>query len=83
MVQAAQARNGRQARIGWLLLYWPSVWRILAERIVHAISVVILHVLSNQSAEMLLIQGDDMVQDLASAAATTARHWSPSPAPSW
>ena len=69
MVQAAQARNGRQLASAGFLLYWPSVWRILAERIVHAISVVILHVLSNQSAEMLLIQGDDMVQDLAPATA--------------
>src|SRR5262245_19074665 len=69
MVDAAQAwlRNQRAMRVR-LWLDRTSVGRVLAQRVVNAILVVIAHVVADQTAKMLFIHRDDMVEDLAAAA---------------
>lgn len=54
---------------GGLWLDWPLIRRILAQRIVDAVLMIIADVIANQAAKMLLIQRDDVVEDLS---ATTA-----------
>ena len=51
------------------MLDWPPVGGVFFEGIVNAIFVMIVHVITDQSAKMLFIQRDDidMVQDLAAA----------------
>src|SRR5262245_26954249 len=69
MVDAAQAwlRNQRAMRVRhWLDR--TSVGSVFAQRVVNAILVVIAHVVADQTAKMLFIHRDDMVEDLAAAA---------------
>ena len=46
--------------------------RILFQEVVDAVLVVVAHVISDQSAKMMLAQRDDMVKDLAAAASDPA-----------
>ena len=66
MVEAAQSRHGNDDRVrSGLRLYWPPVWRVLFQGVVNAVVVVVVHVIADQPAEMLFVQGIDMVQDFA------------------
>ena len=69
MVKATQAwlRNQRGIR-GRLWLNRTSVGRVFAQRAVNAILVVIAHVIADQTAKVLFIHRDGMVEDLAAAA---------------
>ena len=69
MVQSAEARNRNHGRgSGRFWLDWSLLRRILLQGIVNAVPLVIAHIIPDQSAQMLLIQRDDMVQNLAAAA---------------
>ena len=69
MVEAAQAwlRDQRGIR-SRLWLDRTSIGRVFAQRVVNAILVVIAHVIADQTAKVLFIHRDDMVEDLAAAA---------------
>ena len=69
MVEAAQTwlRNQR-ALLGRHWLNRTSVGRLFAQRVVNAILVIIAHVVADQTAKMLFIHRDDMVEELAAAA---------------
>ena len=68
MVQSAEARNRNHGRGGGRFWLDWSLRRILLQGIVNAARWVIAHIILDQSAQMLLIQRDDMVQNLAPAA---------------
>jgi hypothetical protein len=66
MVQTTQARMRSHRRLGCrLLVDRAAIRRILFQAIVNPVVVMVAHVVADQSAEMLFIPGDDMVQDLA------------------
>jgi hypothetical protein len=68
MMEAAQTRARYHCRLEqWLLLHRSPVRRILLQRVVSAVSVVIAHVVPDQPAKMLLVQRDDVVEDFAAA----------------
>ena len=69
MVEATQAglRNQRGIR-GRLWLDRTSVGRVFAQRVVNAVLLVIANVVADQTAKVLVIHRDDMVEDLAAAA---------------
>ena len=69
VVEAAQAwlRNQRAIR-GRHWLDRTSVGRVFAQRVVNAILEVIADIVADQTAKMLFIHRDDMVEDLAAAA---------------
>ena len=46
--------------------------RVLPQGIVNPVVVVVVHVLTNQTAEMLFLERDDMVQDFPAAASNPA-----------
>ena len=48
-------------------LHWPSIRRVLIEGIVNPVVVVVVHVIANEPSEMLFVQRDDMVENLAAA----------------
>ena len=49
-----------------------AIRRILVQRVVYAVLVVVAHVISDQPAKMLLVQCDDMVEDLAATTSDPA-----------
>src|SRR5574340_263975 len=51
-----------------LLLDRSVIRRILVQRIVNAVLAMVVHVITNQPPEMLLVQGDHMIKDLAATA---------------
>ena len=66
MVQTTQARTGFHDRVRCRpFLDRASVRRVFFEGVVNTVIVVVVRVLADQPAEMLFVQGDDMVQDLA------------------
>jgi hypothetical protein len=69
VVEAAQAwlRNQRAIR-GRHWLDRTSVGRVFAQRVVNAILLVIADIVADQTAKMIFIHRDDMVEDLAAAA---------------
>ncbi len=70
MRESAQAGMGNDNRIRRRLrLHRAPTRRVLLQRIVDAILVVIAHVSTNEPAQVLFIQHDHMVEDLT---ATTA-----------
>jgi hypothetical protein len=68
MLQPIEARNGDYRRV-WRRpgLDRPPVRRVLFQRIVRSIFVIVVHVISDQSAEMLFVQRDDVVENLSPA----------------
>ena len=68
MMESAQAcvRNHDRIRRR-LLLDEAAIRRVLIESIVNAILVVITHVVTNQPTEVLFVQRNDVVEDLAAA----------------
>jgi len=69
MVEAAQTWLRNQRGIGGRLELDPtSVGCVFAQRVVNAILVVIAHVIADQTAKVLFIHRDGMVEDLAAAA---------------
>jgi hypothetical protein len=52
----------------WPRLDRPSIGRVLVQRIMNAILLVIADVITDQTAEVFFIQRDDMVKELASTA---------------
>lgn len=67
-MQAAQARTGNHYSVRCRpLLDRASVWRILFQGVVNAVLVVVIHVIAEQAPEMLFVQRDHLVQDLAAA----------------
>src|SRR5579859_3449722 len=73
MMQAAEPGTGDHRRGGRrLAFHWPPVRCVIIERIVNPVVVMVVHVIANESPEMLLAQRDDMVEDLAAAASYPA-----------
>jgi hypothetical protein len=73
MVQPTQPRNRDYGRTRlWLWLDSPSVRRILFQRIVKAIFLMVVHIIAHDPAQMLLVQCDDVVKDLAPATSDPA-----------
>ena len=68
MVQTTQARQSHHSSIGgWPLLDSPLVRGVFAQRVVHTVLMMVAYVFTQEPAQMLFVQHDDMVQDLASA----------------
>jgi hypothetical protein len=55
-----------------LVFHGAAMGRVLPEGIMNPVVVVIVHVITNQPAEMFFIQRDDMVQDCPAAASDPA-----------
>ncbi len=53
-------------------LHGPSIRRVLIEGIVNPVVVMVVYVIVNESSEMLFVQRDDMVENLAAAASHPA-----------
>ena len=70
MLQATEARNANYRRV-WRRpgLDRTPVRRVLFQSIVSSIFVMVVHVISHQSAEMLFVQRDDVVENLLPATA--------------
>jgi hypothetical protein len=89
MVKAAQARQRNQRRASdWLALDRTPIGRVLVQRVMNAILVVITNVVPDQTPETFFIHRDDMVEDLASAAADppfggSVLPWSVNARPLW
>ena len=68
MLETAKTRqrNERSVRC-WRLLDGSMVRRVLGQRVMDAILVMVGHVLAEQPAEVLFIESDNMVEDFASA----------------
>ena len=67
-MQSAQARRRNYGCLSrWLWLDRPTGGRVFAETIVKAIFVVVIHIITDQPAEMRFIQRDDVVEDLSPA----------------
>src|SRR5262245_2612204 len=70
MVQTAQTRNGNQSRLGTRPLCQRAAIRcVLFQRVVNSVLVIIAHVIPDQPTQMLLIQRNHMVENLAAATA--------------
>jgi len=64
MMGTAQTRARYHRRLGRRLpLDEPPIRRVLLEGIVNPVLVVVAHVVPEQPAKMLFVQGNDMVQD--------------------
>ena len=76
MMESAQAGVGDYDRIRRRLrLHWAPTRRVLLQRIVSAILVVIAHVITNEPSQVLFVQRDHLVEDLAATTAHPAfRH---------
>ena len=48
--------------------HWPSVWRVLIQRIMNPVIVVEVDVIANQTSQVCFVPCDDVVEDLAAAA---------------
>jgi hypothetical protein len=73
MMQTTQASVGNQERLGRrLALGGTSMRGVLFQRIVNGVVIVVTHIVADQSAKMLLVQRDDMVEDLAPATSDPA-----------
>ena len=69
VMQAAEASTGNHRRaFRRSTLNRASIWRVLIQRIVNPIFVVVVHVIANEPPQMLFVQCNDMVEDLAAAA---------------
>ena len=60
---------GSQRRLAF---HWPSIRRVLIEGIVNPVVVVVVHVIANEPPQVLFVQRDDMVENLAAAASDPA-----------
>src|SRR5216684_189792 len=73
VMKTARARRGHHCRVrGRLRLNCSRVRRVLLQGIVNAIVMVIVHVCSDQPVEMPFVQRDDLVEEIAPAAAHPA-----------
>src|SRR5947209_17405092 len=73
VMKPACPRHGDHRRVRCRLrLDRSTVWRVLPQGIVNAILMVVGHVCSNQPVEMAFVQRDDVVEQLAPAAAHPA-----------
>ena len=50
----------------------PSIRRVLIEGIVNPVVVIVVDVITNEPPEMLFVQRDDMIENLAAAASRSA-----------
>src|SRR5260370_39413311 len=55
-----------------LAFHWPSIWRALIEGIVNPVVLVVVHVIANEPPQMLFVQRNDVVENLAAAASHPA-----------
>ena len=68
MMQSAQARRRNYGRFrGRPLFGRPAIGRVFAQAIVNSVFVMVVHVIADQSAEMLFVERDDVVEDLSPA----------------
>ena len=70
MVQTTQAQMRNHRRLGCRCVLRSTgrrIRRILFQGIVNPVVVIVAHVVADQSAEVLFVPGDDMVQDLGGA----------------
>ena len=73
MVQTTQARHGNHDLVrSWLRLYLPPVLRVLFERVVNAVFMMIVHVVADEPAKVRLIQRNHVIEDLAAATSDPA-----------
>jgi hypothetical protein len=73
MVETAQSRHRNHDRVrSRLRLFGSLVWCVLIQRVVNAVVVMVVHVITDQTAEMLFVQCNDMIQDLAPATSDPA-----------
>jgi hypothetical protein len=69
MMKAAESGAGDYCRSQRrLALHGPSIRRVLIEGIVNPVVVVVVHVIANEPPQVLFVQRDDMVENLAAAA---------------
>ena len=69
MMETTQARIRNHRRLGRRLLSdLAAIRRVFLQGVVNPVVVMIVHVITDQPAEMLFVQCDDMVQDLAATA---------------
>ena len=73
MMKAAEPGAGIHPRT-WrrLTVHRSSIRRVLVEGIVNAVVVIVVHIIANESSQMLFVQRDDMVEYLAAAASHPA-----------
>jgi hypothetical protein len=73
MMKATQPRTGDQRRRQTkLAFHWPPIRRILFEGIVNPVIVIVVDIIANKPAEMLFVECDDMIENLAAAASHPA-----------
>jgi hypothetical protein len=66
MMKAAEPGTGDHCRSRRrLAVHLPSIRRVLIEGIVNPVVVVVVHVIANEPAQMLFVQRDDVVENLA------------------
>jgi hypothetical protein len=73
MMKAAKPGVGDHCRSqGRLAFHWPSIRRVLIEGIVNPVVVMVVHIIANEPPQVLFVQHDDMVENLAAAASYPA-----------
>jgi hypothetical protein len=73
MMKAAESRiRDHRPSQRRLAFHWPSVRRVLIERIVNPVVVIVVHIIANEPPQMRFVQRDDMVENLAAAASDPA-----------
>jgi hypothetical protein len=76
MMKATEPGTGdHRRRPRSLAFHWPSFRRILIQGIVNPVVVIVADVIANEPPEMLFVECDDMIENLAAAASHPAfRH---------
>ena len=73
MMKATQPDTGDHSRgRRRLAFHGPSIRRVLIEGIVNPVVVIVVDVITNEPPEMLFVQRDDMIENLAAAASDPA-----------
>jgi hypothetical protein len=72
-MKATEPGAGRHRRIRRrLTFHWPSIGRVLIQRVVYPVIVMVVHVIANQLSQMSFVQRDDVVEDLPPTTADPA-----------
>jgi hypothetical protein len=73
MMKATEPGTGdHRRRRRRLAFHWPPIRRILIQGIVNPVVVIVADVIANQPPEMLFVECDDMIENLAAAASDPA-----------
>lgn len=69
MIKTAQPGDGNHGRAACrLTVHGPSVRRVFIQGVVNPILMIVVHVLANETPQMVFVQRDDVVEHLAAAA---------------